>query len=70
MTPDVPDRYQEAPEALEEALILDPCDITALNNICLLRSRLRRDNDEIEYHARADRLRDLRFLICGSGDTG
>ncbi|HNI42861.1 MAG TPA: tetratricopeptide repeat protein, partial [Methanoregulaceae archaeon] len=49
------ERYQEALEAFEEALRLDPEDITALNNICLLLSRLRRDNEAIEYHARASR---------------
>jgi len=49
-------RSHEALQAFEDALEYDPNDMTALNNGCILLSRMGRDSEAMEYLTRARRL--------------
>ena len=53
-------RYHEALQAFEDALGLDPDDITALNNIAILLSKMGRDSEAMEYLSRVRRLSGLK----------
>jgi len=55
-------RYPDALQAFESALGLDPRDLTALNNIGILLSKMGRDTEAMEYLDRARRRMDSKSM--------